>query len=83
MSVTAPIVQKLTRLATAPNTNASANARPATSAGRCGDDRIHSRKLSHAPRCLGALGNPVFASPGRFHGASAGHRGWHNEENDQ
>ena len=34
ISVTAPIVQKFTRLATAPNTKASANERPATSIGR-------------------------------------------------
>ena len=33
MSAIAPIVQKLTRLATAPNTNASANASEATSSG--------------------------------------------------
>src|SRR5439155_13751023 len=34
MSVIAPIVQKLTRLATAPKTNASAKARPVTRAER-------------------------------------------------
>jgi hypothetical protein len=34
MSATAPMVQKLTRLATAPNANASVNAQPVTSDGR-------------------------------------------------
>ncbi len=49
MSVTAPIVQKFTRLATAPKTNASTNARLATTMGSLAAAvAIHIGKLSHA-----------------------------------
>src|SRR4030095_9292919 len=57
MSTTAPIVQKLTRLATAPKTKASAKARPATSDCKCAAS-IGGNCLTHPLLHPGFAANP-------------------------